>query len=292
MSAASYQPEDIAAVTALTRAAGTSFYRGMTVLSAPRRVAMYGVYAFCRVVDDIADDDGLPAEARIAGLDQWRRRIAALYQGAAEEPTTRVLRTAIARHGLAQDDFIAIIDGMAMDIAAPIMAPDEATLDLYCDRVASAVGRLSIRIFGEPTEAGRRVAHHLGRALQLTNILRDLGEDAQRHRLYLPRELLNAHQVPLEPHAALAHPHLPLVLGTLGNRAAQNFDQAAQAMEMCDERAMRPARLMAASYRPLLDIMRARGFSPPTARPSLPLWRKLGLAAQLLVLADRRAEPL
>jgi phytoene synthase len=292
MIAAPYQPEDVAAVTALTRAAGTSFYRGMTVLSAPRRVAMYGVYAFCRVVDDIADDDGVSADARIAGLNRWRHRVLALYQGEADEPTTRVLRTAIARHGLEADDFLAIIDGMAMDINAPIVAPDEATLDLYCDRVASAVGRLSIRIFGEPTEAGRRVAYHLGRALQLTNILRDLGEDAQRQRLYLPRELLDADQVPLEPRAALVHPRLPLVLCALADRAAQHFDQAALAMQACDERAMRPARLMAASYRPLLDIMRARAFAAPTQRPSLPLWRKLGLAAQLWLLADRRAEPL
>jgi phytoene synthase len=287
-----YQPEDIAAVTALTRAAGTSFYRGMTVLSAPRRIAMYGVYAFCRVVDDVADDDGVSAQARIAGLDQWRSRIAALYAGVADEPTTRVLRAAIARHGLEQDDFLAIIDGMAMDTDAPIIAPDEAKLDLYCDRVASAVGRLSIRIFGEPTEAGRRVAYHLGRALQLTNILRDLDEDAQRNRLYLPRELLSANNIPLEPHAALAHPHAPLVLTALADRADDHFDQATRAMTDCNQRAMRPARLMAASYRPLLGIMRARRFEAPMRRPSLPLWRKLGLAAQLWLLADRRHESL
>ena len=232
----------------------------------------------------------MTAGARVEGLGQWRARIADLYEGRTSDPITRVLAVAVRRYGLAQDDFIAIIDGMAMDIEAPIVAPDDATLDLYCDRVASAVGRLSIRIFGEPTEAGRMVAHHLGRALQLTNIVRDVNEDAQRERLYLPSPLLRDYQVPATPQAALVSPALPKILAVMADRAEAHFGKAAQAMQACDRRAMRPARLMAASYRPLLGLMRARGFQGERVR--LPLWRKIGLAAQLILLADRRSEAL
>jgi squalene synthase HpnD len=275
-------PEDAAAVTALTRAAGTSFYRGMTVLNRDRRTAMYAVYQFCRIVDDIADEPA-PLDEKRAGLDAWRNRIAALYQGDAGDATTRVLRAAISRYALRQEDFLAIIDGMEMDAGDPIIAPPYATLDLYCDRVASAVGRLSVRIFGEPSPAGDEVAHHLGRALQLTNILRDVGEDAARGRVYLPRETLIAEEVPLDPDRLLAAPRLRHVLVLVAARAEHHFAQAEAAMRRCDARAMRPARMMAAAYRPLLGVMRAKGFAAPEIRPSLPRWRKLLLAAQLLI---------
>jgi squalene synthase HpnD len=279
--------DDAAEVTALTRESGTSFYRGMTVLNRDRRIAMYAVYQFCRIVDDIADEPGPLAEKR-AALDGWRARVVRLYEGEADDATTRVLRAAIAAYGLRREDFLAIIDGMEMDAGDPVIAPPYAVLDLYCDRVASAVGRLSIRIFGEASAAGDAVAHHLGRALQLTNILRDVGEDAARGRLYLPRETLEAEGVPPDPAAALASPGLPRVLERLAGRAGYHFDAAEAAMRRCDRRAMRPARMMAASYRPLLGILRARGYARPQDRPRLPKWRKLALAGQLLVFSAIR----
>ncbi len=286
---AAYSGADVTAVTALTRAAGTSFYRGMTILPRPRRIAMYGIYAFCRAVDDIADNEGLTTMERHAGLTVWRHRIEALWQGKADDPITRILLASIRNYDLQYADFISVIDGMAMDAMETIVAPDEATLDLYCDRVASAVGRLSVRVFGEASKDGVTVATHLGRALQLTNILRDLGEDAARGRLYLPRELLEAEHVPLTPDAALAAGRLPRVLSMIADRAERKFDAAEAAMRHCDPRAMRPARLMAASYRPLLSVMRARGFANPLRRPSLPIWRKMILAAKLVAQADRGA---
>jgi phytoene synthase len=158
-----------------------------------------------------------------------------------------------------------------------------AELDLYCDRVAAAVGRLSIRIFGEPTPAGQEVAQALGRALQLTNILRDVAEDAARGRLYLPAEFLAEAGVPETPQAALASPALRQVCARLADLAAQKFAEADAAMARCDPRAMRPARLMSASYRPLLKILRARDFDITRPRVSLPKWRKLVLAGRLLV---------
>ena len=132
-----------------------------------------------------------PREGRRAQLAQWRADIDAVYRGAAP-PALAGLAEAVRGFGLQREDFIAIIDGMEMDVIADIRAPDRATLDLYCDRVACAVGRLSVRVFGMEHDAGIALAHHLGRALQLTNILRDLDEDASLGRLYLPREALQA----------------------------------------------------------------------------------------------------
>jgi presqualene diphosphate synthase len=180
---------DIDQVEAMVRAAGTSFYRGMRVLPAERRAAMYAIYAFCRMVDDIADAPGAFEDKR-RRLASWRARIDDVYAGRSDEPVTRVLAAAVPRFALRQGDFLAVIDGMQMDAETAIVAPDLATLDLYCDRVAAAVGRLSVRAFGDSSEAADRVAYSLGRALQLTNVLRDLGEDAGLGRLYLPREWL------------------------------------------------------------------------------------------------------
>src|SRR5690606_15703205 len=151
--------------------------------------AMFAIYAFCRKVDDIADDGVGTREERRLKLDGWREDIAALYRG---QPAgqAQFLSAIVTTYDLRQEDFIAILDGMAMDVAEDIVAPDLATLDLYCDRVASAVGRLSIKVFGMDEGPGFALAHHLGRALQLTNILRDIDEDAAIGRLYLPREYL------------------------------------------------------------------------------------------------------
>src|SRR5262249_53750960 len=143
---------------------------------------------FCRRVDDIADSTG-PRPERIAQLDEWRTQINALFEGKSG-PLVLGLAEPVRTYGLAQADFLAVIDGMQMDAAEDIRAPTFQTLDLDCDRVASAVGRLSVRVFGVEREDGKRLAHHLGRALQLTNILRDLDEDASIGRLYLPREAL------------------------------------------------------------------------------------------------------
>ena len=155
-----------------------------------------------------------------------------------------------------------MIDGMQMDAEAAIVAPDLATLDLYCDRVAAAVGRLSVRAFGDASPAADRVACSLGRALQLTNILRDLAEDADRGRLYLPREWLDEAAVPHDPHAALAAPGLPRVCARVAALAHEHF-RAAPPMPQCDAKAMKPARLMGATYAAILSRLERRGWSQP-----------------------------
>jgi phytoene synthase len=276
-------PEDTAFVTALVKNSGSSFYHGMKILPAARRDAMYAIYAFCRVVDDIADEEGRDFTIKQLELNEWRGRIAGLYQGHADDPITRALLSVIAEYHLLKDDFLAVIDGMEMDAGDPIIAPSLEELDLYCDRVASAVGRLSIRIFGDASPKAAEVAYALGRGLQLTNILRDVGEDAANGRLYLPRELLQAENVPATPAAALASPNLPRVCAKIAAMAEENFARANAAMEFCNAAAMRPARMMEASYRPLLSILRKRDFNYTRGRITLPKWRKLLLAARLLI---------
>ena len=268
---------DLDEVEAIVRAAGTSFYRGMRVLPADRRHAMYAIYAFCRMVDDIADDESTFAE-KVRRLAAWRERVAGLYRGQSDGPVTRVLAAAVPRFDLREADFLAVIDGMQMDAEAPIIAPDLETLDYYCDCVAAAVGRLSVRAFGDASEAADRVAHSLGRALQLTNILRDLREDAERGRLYLPREWLDEAGVPHDPLAALRSPRLPEVCARVVALAREHFQAAHKAMLECDPAAMKPARLMGATYAAILSRLERRGWAHPDERVSLPSWQKLWLA--------------
>jgi presqualene diphosphate synthase len=271
---------DLDAVEALVRDAGTSFYRGMRILPPDRRHAMYAIYGFCRIVDDIADDDDVPFAEKHPALEAWRARVAALFRGEADEPVTRVLSRAVDRFALRQADFEAVIDGMAMDAEHAIVAPDLATLDLYCDRVAAAVGRLSVRAFGDGSAAADDVAHHLGRALQLTNILRDLHEDAQRGRLYLPREFLDHAGVPADPEVALEHPRLKDVCTRVATWAEGHFKDAEAAMARCDRRAMRPARVMGATYRAILTALERRGWRSLDRPVRVAKWRKLWIVAR------------
>ena len=270
---------DLDAVERIVRAAGTSFYHGMRVLPPDQRHAMYAVYAFCRIVDDIADEDA-PLDAKRAGLAAWRDRIAAVYEGRADGPVTRVLAAAVPRFQLRREDFVAVIDGMQTDAESVVLAPDMASLDLYCDRVASAVGRLSVRAFGDTSAAADEVAYALGRALQLTNILRDIGEDAGRGRIYLPREYLLNAGVPADPVALLTAPGLPAVCDRLAALAHGYFRQAWLAMDRCDRTAMKPARLMGATYDAILSALERRGWQHLNQRAGLPKWRKLWLACR------------
>lgn len=274
-------PADLALVEAIVKRSGTSFARGMRVLPPDRRYAMYAIYAFCRLVDDVADEPG-PFADKLPRLAQWRGRIAGLYAGVAEDGLDRVLLAAISRYHLRAEDFQAVIDGMQMDAEHVIVAPAEAELDLYMDRVASAVGRLSVRAFGDTSGDADQVAHHLGRALQITNILRDLGEDAERGRLYLPRERLLQAGVPCTPEPALASPRLELACRAMAGVARSHFRAARGAMAHCDRTAMRPARLMAASYAAVLSTQERAGWRNPSRRVRVPAWRKALILLQAI----------
>jgi phytoene synthase len=254
------------------QASSSSFYTAMRFLPREQRDAMFEVYAFCRAVDDIADEGGARDE-RYAGLEAWRADIEALYVGKAAT-RTKGLEVIVRRFDLAKDDFLAIIDGMEMDAEADIQAPDEATLDLYCDRVASAVGRLSVKIFGLPHEPGIKLSHHLGRALQLTNILRDIDEDAEMNRLYLPRELLDAAGISAsDPATVAADPKIGGACAPLLAQARSHFAAAEAIMAGQPRAATKAPRIMAVVYGMILDKLEARGFTLPRPRARVPKLR-------------------
>ncbi len=276
--------EDFDFVRAKVQAAGSSFYWAMRFLPRPKRAALFAIYAFCREVDDIADGD-LPREGKIVALDRWRQKIEALYAGKPDDEITRALAPAVAVYKLRKKDFIAVIEGMEMDARGPIVAPPLEELDLYCDRVASAVGRLCIHAFGEPTPAGERVADRLGRALQLTNILRDVEEDAAIGRLYLPAEYLAASHIGLTtPVAVAADPRLPDVVAAVGALAEKAFADSEAAIRQCDKDAVRPAVIMMRVYRQHLDRLRANDWHP---LPPLRGFARLRAKASKLLTALR-----
>jgi presqualene diphosphate synthase len=265
------------AIALRRRAAGSSFFWAMRLLPRQRRRAMNALYAFCREVGDIADGEASRSLKQTLLLN-WRSEIAHLYAGRPRHTVTRSLNEAIHLYGLRCDDFLAIIDGMEMDARTDIRAPSFAELDRYCERVAVAVGRISVRIFGEASPAGERVAAELGRALQLTNILRDLAEDAERHRLYLPRELLHARGIfATTPSWVLAQPALPDVCRDLAMLAEGHYMVAAEAITACPRRTMRPAAVMLGVYRALLHELLARGWRQLDKPVRIPAWRKLAL---------------
>jgi squalene synthase HpnD len=266
-----------------TQASGSSFYAGMRMLPKAEREAMFAIYGFCRAVDDIADDQEGDREGRAVALDQWRRDLDSLYAGG-DPRQAALVAEAVRRFDLARADFEAVIDGMAMDVARDIRWPAMAELDLYCDRVASAVGRLSVRVFGMPREPGLDLAHHLGRALQLTNILRDIDEDAEIGRVYLPAEALTVAGIALTtPVEVAADPRIDQAVRPLVARAHDHY-RAANAIL-----AARPAghliapRLMEAAYSKLLKRMEIVGWAPPRRRVRVSKPALLWTVARLLV---------
>lgn len=254
-------PSDISFIRAKVQAAGSSFYWAMRFLPSHKREALFAIYAFCREVDDIADGDQT-REDKIIALDRWRRKIEDLYAGKPGDEITRALAPAVDAFKLRKKDFIAVIEGMEMDARGPIVAPPLEELDLYCDRVASAVGRLCIHAFGEPTPAGARVADRLGRALQLTNILRDVEEDAAIGRLYLPAEYIAEAGITVtSPHDVAADAKLQHVIAAVGALAEKAFADSEAAMALCDKNAVRPAVIMMRVYRQHLDRIRDNGWN-------------------------------
>jgi phytoene synthase len=254
----------------------------MRILPRAQREAMFEIYSFCRAVDDIADDPG-PRAGRREQLHRWRLDIDAIY-GGTPPSHLRALAAAVQTFDLKRGDFQAVIDGMEMDVVADIRAPDGRTLDVYCDRVACAVGRLSVRIFGMPTADGLALAYHLGRALQLTNILRDLDEDAAMGRLYLPQEALRANGIASdEPAAVLSHPALGKACAVIVEHAREHFVEAEKIMAQQSRRTVRAPRIMGSAYRIILDGLVARGWAPPRAGLRLPRGRLVWIVLRNLV---------
>ncbi len=250
---------------AANRAGGSSFYLAMRILGREQREAMFEIYSFCRAVDDIADSDA-PHAQRLEGLSLWRKNIDALYSGTIP-PNLGNLARIISRYTLRKDDFLAVIDGVEMDARADIRAPSFNELDLYCDRVASAVGRLSVRIFGMEDADGVALARHLGRALQLTNILRDIDEDAAIGRLYLPQEALRlAGITTTDPTAVVEDPRFGEACVVVAERAREHYAKANEIMSRCSRRLVRAPKIMGGVYRQMLEGMISRGWARPRSR--------------------------
>ncbi len=265
-----------ALAAAKVRKAGTSFYWGMRILPPLQRRAVFALYAFCREVDDIGDIDAdahpgstgsdNPTRGQsLAELQGWRQEIEDIYRAKERHGILAALADAVHQFGLPVKDLLAVIDGVMMDVRTCIRAPGLDELELYCRRVAGAVGLLSSAIFGERSAKGRDHALALGLAFQLTNILRDLDEDAVLGRLYLPREYLFAHNIwDTHPHTVLADPAIGAVCVDLAGRAEDSFAEAARLSLECDRYALRGAFVMRDIYHSLLRKMEKRGWTSPS----------------------------
>jgi len=274
-------PEE--AVLSIVQRSGSSFYWAMRLLPTPKRDAMFAIYAFCREVDDIADGTDMP-ETKLLKLQNWRDEIEALYTGAPNNLVSRALAKPLETYQLAKEDFIAVIDGMETDATHQLRLEDMDALVLYCDQVACAVGRLSNAVFGLDQNKSIELAKYLGEALQLTNILRDIREDAERNHVYLPKDLLTKHNINSEAVSdILKHPGLAQVCAELAERARQDYQQAQSIIAKCDATLIRPAIIIMKIYHRLFSLLERRGWQ----RLDIPIkvskaW-KLWLAARILL---------
>lgn len=281
MSAAEFTPDSARRHAEETvKRSKTSFGAGMRILSRERREAMYAIYAFCREVDDIADEGGARGE-KMAGLAEWRNEVERIFAGAPKTPTGFALKDVVRQFDLAREEFILVIEGMEMDADGPVIAPSLDQLLAYTRRAAGAVGMLSMPVFGAPqNKVANDFALSLGDALQLTNILRDVEQDAEEGRLYLPRELLEKHRCPLTPVGIADAQGLPHVREDLAAMACDKFAATRNALADLDWRVLRPALLMMGVYERYLDKMTARGWANGQPRVTISKAEKMLIAAR------------
>lgn len=256
---------------------GSSFYYSFLLLEPVRRQAITALYAFCREVDDAVDECSDPAIAG-AKLNWWRTEVAALYDGRPTHPVTQALASALPRFSLPMEQLLEIIDGMEMDLHT-FRYPDFKTLHLYCYRVASVVGLLAAEIFGYHDRRTLKYAHDLGLAFQLTNIIRDVGEDARRGRIYLPLDELRQFGVS-EDDILCGHTGdgFPDLMSFQVQRAIGYYDKALAELPAADRKSQRAGLVMAAIYRRLLDEIVADGCRVLTHRTILTPRTKVWLA--------------
>ncbi|HKX37069.1 MAG TPA: presqualene diphosphate synthase HpnD [Burkholderiales bacterium] len=263
---------------------GSSFYYSFLFLPPERRRAITALYAFCREVDD-AVDEASDAQRAAVKLAWWRAELANLGAGRPQHPVTKALLPFMETFSISTDRLGEIIDGMEMDLAQTRYL-DWAGLERYCYRVAGVVGILAAGIFGYRDARTLDYARRLGIAFQLTNIIRDVGEDARKNRIYLPMEDLKAHGVPasdiLQARETEAFRSL---MRFEAERAKEHYAQAMQALPGDDRRAQRPGLIMAAIYRALLDEIERDGFRVLAQRTSLTPLRKLFIAWKTWIAA-------
>jgi phytoene synthase len=258
-------------------ASGSSFYYSFLFLPAERRRAITALYAFCREVDDVADEVKEVDVARTK-LAWWRTEVANLFAGHPQHPVTRALAPHVGPFGLDARRMNEIIDGMEMDLVHHRYA-DFAALERYCHRVAGVVGQLSASIFGYRNPATLEYAEALGIAFQLTNIIRDVGEDARRDRVYLPADELARFGLGAEDIVARRDgPAFRSVMAVQAERALSYYERAYARLPPEDRASQRAGLVMAAIYRALLDEIRRDEFAVLDRRVSLTPLRKLWIA--------------
>ena len=256
---------------------GSSFYYSFRLLPPERRRAITALYAFCREVDDVVDEVHDPAVAR-AKLAWWRTEVGAVFDGAPQHPVAQALVPVVRSHRLPREHFDAVIDGMAMDLAQQRYA-DFADLERYCHRVAGVVGLMSAEIFGHEEASTAGFARDLGIAFQLTNIIRDVGEDARRGRIYLPQEDLARFGVSASAILrAREEPGFGALMAFEVERARAWYDRAMAQLAPRDRKAQRASLAMAAIYRTLLDEIARDGYHVLDRRIALTPLRKLWIA--------------
>ena len=270
-------------VAEVTRASGSSFFLPMMLLPRPRREAMLALYAFCRETDDVADEI---EDSALSGalIKAWAEEIEALFAGYPKHPVSHALIAPIQRYNLSKGLFLDILEGFEMDRSGAMLRPTLAELERYCYCVACCVGLLSVEIFGYRSPAIPDFALHLGHAFQLTNILRDVAEDAERGRIYLPVELLAKQGLEnVTPEEIVQAPGVEKVCAEVGAMARRRFIEAARAMPSSERRRMRPALLMRGVYEPYLDRIEAGGFRVDGPRIKFGKVQKLSMVFSALL---------
>jgi len=258
-------------------ASGSSFYYSFLFLPRERRRAITALYAFCREVDD-AVDEASEMQIAAAKLAWWRAEIASLYAGNPQHPVTRALAPFIEKYSLAREHLGEIINGMEMDLTQTRYL-DWPGLERYCHRVAGVVGLLAAAVFGYREARTLEYARDLGIAFQLTNIIRDVGEDARKNRIYLPMDELKRFEVPAADILnARQTPQFRALMEFQDRRARSYYDRALAALPAADRRAQRPGLIMAAIYKALLEEIAREGFRVLAQRTSLTPLRKFWIA--------------
>ena len=263
---------------------GSSFYYSFLFLPPERRRAITALYAFCREVDDVVDECSDAALARTK-LAWWRTEVGRLHAGAPEHPVTQALAPFLGAFGIRQQQMLEIVDGMEMDLVQSRYL-DFAGLDRYCYHVAGAVGLFAAGIFGYSNPRTLEYAKVLGTAFQLTNIIRDVGEDARKGRIYLPMDELRRFGVTAEDILASRYSEgFSRLMAFQAARAREHYDRAFAALPPEDRRAQVAGLIMAAIYRATLDEVERDGFKVLTQRTSLTPLRKLWLAFRTWIRA-------
>ncbi len=264
----------------IVKKSGSSFFWSMRFLPFGKRNAMYTIYAFCRHIDDIVDGDK-DVEEKLNLMEAWRQELDNIYDK--KLPQTEIGRKIYKncmRFKLPKEEFMRLINGISMDLPTPLQAPSMEKFNEYCRGVAGVPGNLSLRIFGVEDEALiEKLSTTLGNALQITNILRDVKEDAQIGRLYIPKEMLeDAGITATDPLTVIVNPNLAKAREELAKIAAEDYEVSYQLIKQLDKKVARPVLMMANIYKRYFDIMQNRGWEIISPKPQLSKIKKLSLA--------------